>query len=192
VEPQAELLLFNYTARATYENTWNAVEVASHGLIVHWPGAQLAALPFPKFFNVGQRPDTALDELGVHPGPVEVTSKLDGSLGILYRSSDGFAVATRGSFTSPQAVWATEHLRTHYDLSALPDDVTLLFEIVYPDNPEGPIPRYGQTADLVLIGARRFDGYDAAYTELRAFGDQFGFPSSRSALRVTTSNIWGG
>jgi hypothetical protein len=137
VEPQAELLLFNYTARATYENTWNAVEVVSRGLIVHWPSAQLAALPFPKFFNVGQRPETAIDMLGAHPSPVEVTSKLDGSLGILYRPPDGFAIATRGSFTSTQALWATQHLRAHCDLSALPDDVILLFEIVYPNNPEG-------------------------------------------------------
>jgi RNA ligase len=52
----------------------------------------------------------------------------------------------------------------------------LLFEIVYPDNPEGPILRYGQTADLFLIGARRFDGQDAPYQELCALGDQFGFP----------------
>jgi RNA ligase len=58
----------------------------------------------------------------------------------------------------------------------LPGDVTLLLEIVYPDNPEGPILRYGQTADLFLIGARRFDGQDAPYPELRALGDQFGFP----------------
>jgi RNA ligase len=176
VEPQAELLLFNYTARATYENTWNAVEVVSRGLIVHWPSAQLAALPFPKFFNVGQRPETAIDMLGAHPSPVEVTSKLDGSLGILYRPPDGFAIATRGSFTSTQALWATQHLRARYDLSALPDDVTLLFEIVYPDNPEGPILRYGETADLFLIGARRFDGRDATYGELRTLSDQFGFP----------------
>ncbi len=47
VEPQAELLLFNYTARANYENTWNAVEIASRGLIVHWPSAQITALRFP-------------------------------------------------------------------------------------------------------------------------------------------------
>jgi RNA ligase len=120
VEPQAELLLFNYTARATYENTWNAVEVVSRGLIVHWPSAQLAALPFPKFFNVGQRSETALDALGAHSGPVEVTSKLDGSLGILFRRPDGFAIATRGAFASPQALWAIQHIRAHYDLSALP------------------------------------------------------------------------
>jgi RNA ligase len=105
-----------------------------------------------------------------------VTSKLDGSLGILYRRPDGFAIATRGAFASTQALWATQHLRANYDLSALPDDITLLFEIVYPDNPEGPILRYGQTADLFLIGARRFDGQDAPYQELCAFGDQFGFP----------------
>lgn len=83
---QDDLLLFNYTARATYERAWNTVERVSRGLIVHWPSATLAALPFEKFFNLGELPETLLSALP--PGPIEVTAKLDGSLGILYRAAD--------------------------------------------------------------------------------------------------------
>jgi hypothetical protein len=37
-----------------------------------------------------------------------VTDKLDGSLGILYPTPDGHAIATRGAFVSEQALHATE------------------------------------------------------------------------------------
>ena len=41
--------------------------------------------------------------------PVEVTDKMDGSLGILYRRPDGVcAIATRGSFASDQALEANK------------------------------------------------------------------------------------
>lgn len=45
--------------------------------------------------------------------PFEVTEKIDGALGILYRDpADGEQkIATRGSFTSEEAVWATESFR---------------------------------------------------------------------------------
>lgn len=194
-----ELLLFSYTDRAVYEGTWNPVERASRGLIVHWPTATLRALPFPKFFNLGERPETQIAALPA--GDFEITEKLDGSLGILYRGPDGPAVATRGSFTSDQARWATGHLRQRYDLAALPDDVTLLFEIVYPANTEGPILRYGATEALFLIGARRFDGYDLTYAELAALGARFGFPlapiyavtslEALTALATTQTSIEG-
>jgi RNA ligase len=174
VVAQGDLLIFNYTKRATYAGTWNDVELASRGLIVHWPTATIAALAFPKFFNLNERPETQL--LALPDGPCEITEKMDGSLGILYRTPDGPAIATRGSFGSPQAQWATRHLHEQHDLSGLPDDITLLFEIIYPGNTDGPVLRYGATEALYLIGARRFDGYDYGYAELAKLAEEFGFP----------------
>ena len=196
---QDDLLIFNYTPLAVFGSVWNDVELVSRGLIVHWPTATLRALPFPKFFNLDERPDTRLDALPA--GPFEVTEKLDGSLAIHYRAADGPAIATRGSFTSPQARWATAHLRAHHDLTGLPEDVTLLFEIIYPDNPEGPVLRYGATEDLFLIGARRSDGHDYGYDELERFANHYAFrlprrvvvahPRDLLPLRATEKNVEG-
>ena len=171
---QGDLIIFNYTARAMYAGTWNSVERVCRGLIVHMPTATIAARPFDKFFNLGEQPETAIEALPV--GPVEVTEKVDGSLGVLYRAPDGHAVATRGSFTGPQAVWATEFLRANYRLEGLPDDLTLLFEIVYPENRDGLVIDYGDRHMLVLVGARRFGGYDCNYRELTELAGRHGFP----------------
>jgi len=172
VARQGELLLFSYTPRATYARRWNAVERVCRGLIVHVPSATLRALPFAKFFNLGEMPETQPDTLPA--GPVEVTAKMDGSLGILYQAADGPAIATRGSFAGAQAAWATAHLRTHYDLRDLPSDLTLLFEIIYPAN--RIVLNYGSREALVLLGARRFDGSELAYPELARLAGRYGFP----------------
>ncbi|MDQ2808033.1 MAG: T4 RnlA family RNA ligase [Chloroflexota bacterium] len=172
VARQGELLLFNYTPRATYARRWNAVERVCRGLIVHVPSATVRALPFAKFFNLGEVPETQIAALPA--GPVEVTAKMDGSLGIVYGAADGPAIATRGSFAGAQAVWATAHLRAHYDLRDLPADLTLLCEIIYPAN--RIILNYGSLEALVLLGARRFDGNELAYPELAALAGRYGFP----------------
>lgn len=172
LHPNGQLLIFNYTDLATFEARWNEVEVVSRGLIIRWPTASLAALPFQKFFNLNENALTQINTLPA--GPCEVTVKLDGSLGILYRPDGGYAISTRGNFISNQAIWATEYLNEHYDLTGLAADITLLFEIVYPENKI--IVHYGETEALYLIGARRFDGYDYPYAELQTLGAQFGFP----------------
>ena len=166
------LLIFNYTAKAQYARPWNPVERASRGLIVDSRTATVAARPWEKFFGLDEVDETRLVNLPA--GPCEITDKADGSLGILYRRADGYAVATRGSFTGTQAIWATAHLRERYNLQDLPGDLTLLFEIVYPGN--RIVLDYGERQELVLIGARTFDGDDYAYDQLQAIADQYGFP----------------
>src|SRR5512146_92970 len=102
--PDAHLAILNYTEKATYERVWNDVTKTCRGLIYDVETAEVRARPFRKFFNYGE-PGA---ELGSLYEPASVTNKVDGSLGVLYEGVDGLAIATRGSFTSDQAVHATE------------------------------------------------------------------------------------
>lgn len=65
--------------------------------------------------------------------PYEVFEKADGSLGIIYYYNNEWCVNTRGSFNSDQAVRAKEILKK-YDMSTVNTDLTLLVEIIYPEN----------------------------------------------------------
>ena len=56
------------------------------------------------------------------------------SLGILYWIGDDPHIATRGSFTSEQALWATKWFRQYVAYQSLPRHITYLMEIVYPAN----------------------------------------------------------
>lgn len=141
------LKIWNYTHEAAYDGHWNTVTTLCRGLIVRhdmvqitgnlgwadsWDG-EIVARPFRKFYNYGEHllghETIPLDE------PFSVTSKEDGSLGILYQAPDGPAIATRGSFESDQATWATNHLRASGGISGASDgELTRLFEIVFPEN----------------------------------------------------------
>jgi RNA ligase len=127
--PALRLTIYNYTELCAYSAAWNEVTLACRGLIADEHGAILAR-PLPKFFNHDQpeAPVIALDE------PVLVTDKADGSLGIIYPTANGPAVATRGSCASGQALHATALLRSRYGGWRPPEHLTVLVEIVYPAN----------------------------------------------------------
>ena len=75
--PDADLRILNYTQRTQFERVWNPVTLACRGLVVTADGL-VVARPFAKFFNLAEHPGIALPD-----GAVEVTEKLDGSVGIL-------------------------------------------------------------------------------------------------------------
>lgn len=148
VHPSAPLAILNYTERCQYERgMWSPVTTQCRGLIYHTETMEVVARPFRKFFNYGQAeaPVVALDDR------VVVADKLDGSLGVLYPTEEGWAVATRGAFTSDQALHATALYQERYAGFVVPEGVTLLFEIVYPAN--RIVVDYGTQDDLVLLGA---------------------------------------
>jgi RNA ligase len=172
VIPRGDLLLFDYTTAAYKANQWNFFERVSRGLIINRRTGEIVARPFDKFFYWLRGPK-ATGHI------VAVTEKMDGSLGILFRHKGEYHVSTKGSFFSPQARWATQFLRQNFDLTGLPDELTLLFEIIYPDN--RIIVDYGTRADLVLLAARnRFTGeFIPFFPELYELGQQFGFTLPR-------------
>ena len=145
VRTDGPLRILNYTARATYSRHWNEATVACRGLILD--GAdRVVARPFPKFFGPSE-PDAPA--VPTHQ-EMEVTAKLDGSLGIAYTHPEGdVRLATRGSLASEQALEATRIWRERYRHVVIPEGVTPLFEIIYPDN--RVVLDYGDMRDLVLI-----------------------------------------
>lgn len=145
--PDLPLDIFCYTKKAMIDQHWNTVTKTCRGLILNHLG-YVVARPFHKFFNYGEpaAPDIDLT------GPVRLYNKIDGSLGIVYPTHDGnFAVATKGSFSSPQALRATEIWERDYaGRFRPPKDCTVLVEIVYPEN--RIVLDYGQDEKLVLLG----------------------------------------
>ena len=163
--PARPLSILNYSEKAQWEREWNEVTRNCRGLIVDAAGG-IVARPFPKFFNHGEPGAPDLSR-----GQVRVFDKMDGSLGILYpapvvkvvgvdlgREDDAYAmrtfanysVATRGSFQSDQAVWATQHFVKNYGGDApVIGGRTYLFEIIYPQN--RIVVDYRGREDLVLL-----------------------------------------
>lgn len=156
---EAPLTIYNYTAKAQYDWKWTPETMACRGLVVADSG-EIVARPFPKFFSVEQRGDEPLPN-----EPFDVFEKVDGSLGILYYIAGEPCIATRGSFHSDQAQWATAWLRRQHKGAQFNPDYTYLFEIVYPENQI--VVNYGDRADLTLLAViRKSDGQDMPLEDL--------------------------
>jgi RNA ligase len=140
------LAIYNYTDRCTYERLWDDFTVAARGLVVDTIKQRVIARPFKKFFNLGEPGHTLAD---LPTGSPEAHEKLDGSLGICFFDGEGWQINTRGSWTSEQARWATQHLTRYFDVDTLVRGSTYLFEIVYPENQI--VVRYDYEG-LVLLG----------------------------------------
>lgn len=144
--PTLDLRIINYTEKAQYDNEWNTVTAQCRGLIVNSAGT-VVARPFDKFLNYGQNPNDKL----LMDQRVIATDKMDGSLGILWSYQGEQGIATRGSFASEQAVFATALWKAKYGFPIAPD-WTYLFEIIYPQN--RIVLNYGDMSDLILLGVR--------------------------------------
>lgn len=144
--PTLPLSILNYTPACQYSRTWNDVTTQCRGLIIDDDG-EVIARPFPKFFNLNE-PGQYTD---IPDGDPLISEKMDGSLGIIYTYNGEVAVATRGSFTSDQAIWATTYLHDTDPDFAQPEGVTMLVEILYKAN--RVVVEYGDREGLVLIGA---------------------------------------
>lgn len=142
------LILYGYTDHCTFERHWNEYTRAARGLIFEEETGRLMARPFPKFFNLGEMEETRLENLPNEP--YRIWEKVDGSLGIIFHYDGEWRVATRGSLSSDQAIRGQEILKK-YDLSQVNKELTLLVEIIYPEN--RIICDYGQEEMLVLLGA---------------------------------------
>jgi RNA ligase len=129
--PTLPLTIWNYTEKVQYEMLWDEITIACRGLVTDDSG-NIVARPFPKFFNYEEVIDK--DVIPWDSEYIHVQEKMDGSLGILFHYAGEWHLATRGSFTSDQAVKGLEILKSKYDLKRFVKEVTYLCEIIYPEN----------------------------------------------------------
>lgn len=159
---QDELVLFNYTDQCTFEKVWDEYTLNARGNIFHAETGAVVARPFSKFFNYTEHQGIYGDMSKLLESSHYIQQKLDGSLGIIYWYQDSWRVATRGSFSSDQAIRGAEILKKYNYASILSDPLlplyTLLVEIIYPENKI--IVPYGSEEKLVLLAARHKYGGD--------------------------------
>ena len=167
--PLHDLFILNYTPKAQYEGLWNATTTACRGLVLDGYG-RVRARCFRKFFNYEEVRGEVESRSGMG---FKTYEKVDGSLGILYWADGRPAIATRGSFSSDQALRGTMILRQRYGSADLDPRLTYLFEIVYPEN--RICVDYGDKEDLVLLAAfdtesgKEVDPPSAPFPVARAF-----------------------
>ena len=152
--PTLPLEILNYSEKAQYEQRWNAVTRNCRGLIVDDAG-NVVSRPWPKFWNLGEHDGVKFPKIDLDAKCV-TQDKVDGSLAVLFPTPDGPAIATRGSFESDQAKWATNWLRENFPDWKPDPRTTYLLEIVYDAN--RIVLKY-DFEGLVLLGCHDTETY---------------------------------
>lgn len=124
----SDIRIYNYTHACQWERAWDEVTTKCRGLIVNVKTGEFLSNPFEKFFNYGEY------EVDLPAEQPVITEKYDGSLGILYWLDGKPWIATRGSFTSDQAMWATNWFRKYINENDCDPEITYLFEIIFASN----------------------------------------------------------
>jgi RNA ligase len=144
VHPTLPLSIYNYSRTCQYDKLWDDITLNCRGLVLDTKG-NVFAKPFPKFFNYEEhKPEDIPNE------SFEVFEKMDGSLGIIFHYEGEWHMATRGSFTSEQAIKGKK-LLDKLSKTALIPGYTYLVEIIYPEN--RIVVDYGDEEKLVVLGA---------------------------------------
>lgn len=146
VNNEMGLIIWNYSVKTTYSNYWNQYTKLCRSLVTDFKG-NIISRGLPKFFNYNEikhlYPKTKF--IGSR-----VMEKLDGSyIGIFYYN-DKWCVRSKGSFTTDQAIKATE-LLGKIDLSNFNKGLTHNFEVIYPSN--RIVVDYGERERLVYLNS---------------------------------------
>jgi RNA ligase len=156
--PTLPLTIYNYSRECQYNGMWDDITLNCRGLVLDTEG-NVIAKPFPKFFNYEEhKPEDIPNEY------FEIYEKVDGSLGIFFYYEGEWHMATRGSFTSEQAIKGMEIAKKYnYNKICVPG-YTYLFEIIYPEN--RIVVDYGKEERLVLLGVMNRRGEEFPYEEM--------------------------
>lgn len=167
-----DLVLFCYTRECQYDQLWDDVTMAARGIIFNKVTGEVVARTFVKFFNASELLGK-VDLAELAKKPFLALTKMDGSFGIFFKYEGQDYIATKGSFVSEQAQWATKWVRSHLKSAEMLPGHTYLFEMIYPENKI--VVDYGDTEDLVLLGVINNEtGEEMSYTALKEAGKRIG------------------
>lgn len=132
--PTLPLTIWNYSQTTQYEGKWDEVTMMCRGLITDNNTGKILIRPFPKFFNYEEVVGKGM--IPTKGDYVYIQEKMDGSLGIVFCYEGEWVMATRGSFTSDQAIKGMEILKRNYPVfdKVWMKEYAYLVEIIYPEN----------------------------------------------------------
>lgn len=181
--PSLPLEIWNYSEKVQYDDLWDEITLSHRGTIRDLQGS-LVAKPFSKFFNIEQSRHKESERFDIY-------DKMDGSLGILFNYQDEWILATRGSFTSDQAIKGFEILQK-YKYQDLDEGLTYCFEIIYPEN--RIVLDYGNKEALVLLAVFDIDGNERLvdnYSHIFEVVKKYDFQDYKEIQKLNWSNSEG-
>ena len=150
--PTLPLIIWNYSEKVQYQKLWDEITLTCRGLITDDKG-NVIVKPMTKFFNYEEIVYDCNNLIPWKDEYVYVQDKLDGSMLILfhYLPTNEWVTATRGSFTSEQAIEGINILKSKYKLDTFERSIAYIGEVIYPQN--RIVVDYGNLSTVKFITA---------------------------------------
>jgi len=182
VPSDKKLTLYNYATKCVCMGNWNYHTRQARGLILNEEGNYVAR-PFSKFFALGERQETYLQNL---PDDIpEIAIKYDGSLVIVFENpiTNKWDAITRGCWDNDQTRFAKKWLYENEagraagdscNADKLESGYTYCFELVAPWNQV--VIKY-EEEKMILLGRINQWGMDTTYKEVAEYATKVGLAS---------------
>lgn len=184
--PTLPLSIWKYTETTQYERLWDDITLYCRGLVIDEMTGEVIVKPMKKFFNYEEIVDSELfsgDNPIPNQGYVNIQTKEDGSLGILFNYKGEWIMATTGSFNSPQGIKGLEMVKSKYNLDSFDKKIVYFCEIIYPEN--RIVVDYGDIQKVVFISC----GMNANNELVKYFEDwEYSFDTSSGLFRDSGIN----
>lgn len=178
---------YNYSNKAFYEGVWNNVTEKARGFFVESETEKVVARSFDKFFAVGERPETEMEELKKNMQfPVTMYRKENGFLGICsYREGepDNLFLASKSTNQGDYAGYFRDIFYDKLNSEMCQNLAEMLhsmncsavFEVIDPYH-DPHIVAYGHS-DLVLLALieNDYEYHPASYSTLQKFAKIYNF-----------------
>lgn len=149
--PTFPLDIYTYGRETVHDSHWDAVTMKCRGIVVNRDTEEIVARPFEKFFNFGSTevPGLTSEDVEAMDEQPVIWEKVDGFLCTMYWWEGKAYIASKGSFTSPHAKWASHQLDTVVNTNAFPPGYTAVFEGIC--SSLRIVVDYGKNEELVLL-----------------------------------------
>ena len=180
------LSIFAYGRKTVAEQKWDFVTTKCRGIIINRDTGEIVSRPFEKFHNYGStqaEEQAPLYAVNFDPSKSVIWEKMDGFMCTLYTWGGVDYIASKGSFHSVHAKWATAWLRKKFGTSlGVPTGHTAVFEGLHRNL--RIVVDYGTREELVLLSVVNNEtGEEFSPGALLAFADGKGLatPNLRNA-----------
>lgn len=168
------LAILSYSRLTVQEQKWDNVTSKCRGIVINVNSGEVVSRPFEKFHNWGSPEHTFTFD--AEPA---IWEKLDGFMSTLYTWQGTDYIASKGSFHSIHAKWATAWLRKKFGISlGVPEGYTAVFEGLHRDL--RIVVDYGLRQQLVLLAVINNEtGEEFSPGALFAFADGKGLTTPK-------------
>ena len=187
---------FNFTKSAFFRKEWDEMTTKARGLYINIPKAKIVARAYDKFFNIGERDETKLENLQSKLAfPVHAYVKENGFLGIVAynEETDDLLITTKSSPEGDFSQWLREDLYANLGAEAMngikayskEHNVSFVFECI--DMVRDPhIIEYPVKSKVVLLDIvyNEIPFRKMPFDEMTAVADRFSIPHKELAYTL--------